>query len=140
MAEALGCHGEYVEKPDDIRPALERAFAAGCPAVVNVEPTTVLGQPPASSRCTPRSSDFQVPSFESFLHEHSKLGTQERETTMLTLVQGATVIQDATRVITGGAVAFEGDRIEAVGSFAELRRRWPDAPVLGGPDRLVMPV
>ena len=27
MAEALGGHGEYVEKPDDIRPALERAMA-----------------------------------------------------------------------------------------------------------------
>ncbi|MGV0878980.1 thiamine pyrophosphate-binding protein [Martelella sp. FLE1502] len=39
MAEALGCHGEYVETPDDIRPALERARAAvaeGRPAVVNV--------------------------------------------------------------------------------------------------------
>jgi acetolactate synthase-1/2/3 large subunit len=37
MAEALGCYGEYVEDPDGIRPALERAFAAGIPAVVNVK-------------------------------------------------------------------------------------------------------
>jgi thiamine pyrophosphate-dependent acetolactate synthase large subunit-like protein len=36
MAEALGCYGEYVEDPADIRPALERAYASGCPAVVNV--------------------------------------------------------------------------------------------------------
>ncbi|OGA14395.1 MAG: hypothetical protein A3H32_01475 [Betaproteobacteria bacterium RIFCSPLOWO2_02_FULL_63_19] len=36
MAEALGCHGEYVEEPGQIRPALERAFAAGRPALVNV--------------------------------------------------------------------------------------------------------
>jgi acetolactate synthase-1/2/3 large subunit len=36
MAEALGCHGEYVEEPDRIRPALERAFASGSPALVNV--------------------------------------------------------------------------------------------------------
>ncbi|MDP8924839.1 MAG: thiamine pyrophosphate-dependent enzyme, partial [Chloroflexota bacterium] len=36
MAEALGCHAEYVEDPDGIRPALERAFASGIPAVVNV--------------------------------------------------------------------------------------------------------
>jgi acetolactate synthase-1/2/3 large subunit len=36
MAEALGCHGEYVEEPEAIRPALERAFASGRPAVVNV--------------------------------------------------------------------------------------------------------
>jgi thiamine pyrophosphate-dependent acetolactate synthase large subunit-like protein len=37
MAEAFGCHGEYVEKPEDIRPALERAFASGKPALVNVK-------------------------------------------------------------------------------------------------------
>ncbi|MEP9378506.1 thiamine pyrophosphate-binding protein [Aquabacter sp. CN5-332] len=39
MAEALGCHGEYVEQPADIRPALERAaaqVAQGRTAVVNV--------------------------------------------------------------------------------------------------------
>ncbi len=39
MAEALGCHGEYVERPEDIRPALERAaaaVAAGRTALVNV--------------------------------------------------------------------------------------------------------
>ena len=36
MAEALGCHGEYVETPGEIRPALERAAASGKPAVVNV--------------------------------------------------------------------------------------------------------
>jgi len=39
MAQALGCHGEYVERPEDIRPALERAAKAvksGQPALVNV--------------------------------------------------------------------------------------------------------
>jgi acetolactate synthase-1/2/3 large subunit len=36
MAEALGCHGEFVEEPEAIRPALERAFATGTPALVNV--------------------------------------------------------------------------------------------------------
>ena len=36
MAEAFGAHGEYVEKPHDIRPALDRAAASGKPAVVNV--------------------------------------------------------------------------------------------------------
>ena len=35
-AKAFGCHGEYVEQPDNIRPAIERAFASGKPAVVNV--------------------------------------------------------------------------------------------------------
>ena len=39
LAQALGCHGEYVESPEDIRPALERAkraVAEGRPALVNV--------------------------------------------------------------------------------------------------------
>ena len=36
MARELGAHGEFVEKPQEIRPALERAFASGKPAVVNV--------------------------------------------------------------------------------------------------------
>jgi thiamine pyrophosphate-dependent acetolactate synthase large subunit-like protein len=36
-AESLGCHGEYVEEPAQIRPALERAFASGKPALVNVK-------------------------------------------------------------------------------------------------------
>lgn len=36
VVEALGGHGEFVEDPDGIRPALERALAAGRPACVNV--------------------------------------------------------------------------------------------------------
>ncbi|MGZ4170868.1 MAG: acetolactate synthase [Solirubrobacteraceae bacterium] len=36
VAQALGCHGELVSAPDELRPALERAFAAGRPALVNV--------------------------------------------------------------------------------------------------------
>jgi acetolactate synthase-1/2/3 large subunit len=36
VVEALGCHGELVERPADLRPALERAFSAGRPALVNV--------------------------------------------------------------------------------------------------------
>ena len=37
VVEALGGHGEHVTKPNEIRPALERAFASGRPALVNVE-------------------------------------------------------------------------------------------------------
>jgi acetolactate synthase-1/2/3 large subunit len=37
MMEALGGCGEYVEEPEDIRPALERAAKAGVPALVNVK-------------------------------------------------------------------------------------------------------
>jgi acetolactate synthase-1/2/3 large subunit len=36
VAAELGAHGEFVEKPHEIRPALERAWASGKPAVVNV--------------------------------------------------------------------------------------------------------
>ncbi|MBI2690591.1 MAG: acetolactate synthase [Solirubrobacterales bacterium] len=36
IAETLGGHGEFVESPDQLRPALERAFESGKPAVVNV--------------------------------------------------------------------------------------------------------
>jgi acetolactate synthase-1/2/3 large subunit len=36
MVEALGGYGELVERPEDIRSALERAFASGLPACVNV--------------------------------------------------------------------------------------------------------
>ena len=36
VVRALGGHGELVERPDELRPALERAFASGMPALVNV--------------------------------------------------------------------------------------------------------
>jgi acetolactate synthase-1/2/3 large subunit len=36
VVEALGGYGELVEKPGDIRPALERAYASGKPACINV--------------------------------------------------------------------------------------------------------
>ena len=37
VVEALGGHGEYCERPEEIRPALERAFSSGKPALVNVK-------------------------------------------------------------------------------------------------------
>ena len=36
VVEALGGHGEFVTRPDDIAPAIERAFASGKAACVNV--------------------------------------------------------------------------------------------------------
>ena len=36
VVAALGGHGELVTRPDEIRPAIERAFASGKPACVNV--------------------------------------------------------------------------------------------------------
>ncbi len=36
VVEALGGYGEMVDRPDEIRPALDRAFASGVPACINV--------------------------------------------------------------------------------------------------------
>jgi thiamine pyrophosphate-dependent acetolactate synthase large subunit-like protein len=36
VAAGLGAHGEYVEHPDQLRPALARAFASGRPACINI--------------------------------------------------------------------------------------------------------
>jgi len=36
VVEALGGHGELVERPEDLRPALERSLSCGRPALVNV--------------------------------------------------------------------------------------------------------
>ena len=36
VVQGLGGHGEFVEQPEDLKPALERAFASGKPALVNV--------------------------------------------------------------------------------------------------------
>ncbi|HWT08851.1 MAG TPA: thiamine pyrophosphate-dependent enzyme, partial [Roseomonas sp.] len=47
VAAALGAHGEYVTRAEDLAPALERAFAAGRPACVNV---VIAGQPAPSVR------------------------------------------------------------------------------------------
>jgi acetolactate synthase-1/2/3 large subunit len=46
MVEALGGYGELVERPEEIRPAIERAFASGLPACINVltDPNVVYGR------------------------------------------------------------------------------------------------
>jgi acetolactate synthase-1/2/3 large subunit len=43
VVSALGGHGELVQRPEELRPALDRAFASGKPACVNVltDPTVV---------------------------------------------------------------------------------------------------
>jgi thiamine pyrophosphate-dependent acetolactate synthase large subunit-like protein len=54
MFGAIGCHAEYVEDPDLIRPALERAAASGRPAVVNVITD------PAARAQTARYADYST--------------------------------------------------------------------------------
>jgi acetolactate synthase-1/2/3 large subunit len=36
VVEALGGYGELVKTPQDVKPAIERAFSSGKPALVNV--------------------------------------------------------------------------------------------------------
>jgi acetolactate synthase-1/2/3 large subunit len=43
IVEAMGGHGEHVTRPEEIRPALERAFASGKAACVNVEMRQDIG-------------------------------------------------------------------------------------------------
>jgi acetolactate synthase-1/2/3 large subunit len=47
LTEAFGGHGEHVERPDELGPALERALGSGEPAIVNVmlDPDAMAGHP-----------------------------------------------------------------------------------------------
>jgi acetolactate synthase-1/2/3 large subunit len=45
MAELMDCHGEHVTRPDEIRPALERALRSGKTALVNVIGDREVGHP-----------------------------------------------------------------------------------------------
>ena len=45
MVQGLGGHGEFVERPEDIKPAVERAIASGTPACVNVITDPTLPHP-----------------------------------------------------------------------------------------------
>ncbi|MCH7552973.1 MAG: hypothetical protein IIC82_03120, partial [Chloroflexi bacterium] len=52
IVEAMGGYGEEVRRPEDIRPALERAFASGLPACLNVitDPAASYGTMPGRSQ------------------------------------------------------------------------------------------
>jgi acetolactate synthase-1/2/3 large subunit len=49
IAEALGCHGELVSAPGDLRPAFDRALAGGGPALVNVLTDPTVAYPRRSN-------------------------------------------------------------------------------------------
>ncbi len=49
VARALGAHGELVSAPGELRPALERAFGSGLPAVVNVLTDPAIAYPRRSN-------------------------------------------------------------------------------------------
>jgi acetolactate synthase-1/2/3 large subunit len=49
LVQALGCHGEFVREPAELRGALERAFEAGRPALVNVLTDPAVAYPRKSN-------------------------------------------------------------------------------------------
>ncbi|MFC9981082.1 thiamine pyrophosphate-binding protein [Gordonia sp. NPDC127522] len=55
VAEGFGCHGEYVEREEDIAPAIKRAYASGKPAVVHVSV-----DPKANSEEMPSYAEFRT--------------------------------------------------------------------------------
>ena len=68
------------------------------------------------------------------------LGVVEQPMKHGLLVRGDIVTMNPTRtVLRDGAVAVSGQVITGVGSFDELRRRFPDATVIGTADTIVTP-
>ncbi len=55
VAEGFGCHGEYVTKAEDIKPAIERAYASGKVGVVHV-----VIDPKANSEEMPKYKEFRT--------------------------------------------------------------------------------
>ncbi|MET9038361.1 thiamine pyrophosphate-binding protein [Streptomyces mirabilis] len=53
VAEGFGCHGEYVERDEDIAPAVKRAYASGRPGVVHVA-------------VDPKANSEEMPSYDEF--------------------------------------------------------------------------
>lgn len=53
IIEAFGGHAEHVQRPQEVRPALERAFAAGVPACINV------AIDPKAGRYRPRMMQYE---------------------------------------------------------------------------------
>ncbi|MER7691511.1 thiamine pyrophosphate-binding protein [Streptomyces sp. NPDC097610] len=62
VAEGFGCHGEYVERDEDIAPAIKRAYASGKPGVVHVA-------------VDPQANSEEMPSYDEFRTWYAE-GTQ----------------------------------------------------------------
>ncbi|MBH0780746.1 thiamine pyrophosphate-binding protein [Nocardia bovistercoris] len=55
VAEGFGCYGEYVERDEDIAPAIKRAYASGRPGVIHV-----VVDPKANSEEMPSYDEFRT--------------------------------------------------------------------------------
>jgi acetolactate synthase-1/2/3 large subunit len=73
-AAGFGCHAEHVVEPGELRPALERAFASGKPACVNVmtDPNVIApvtramvgAPPPKAARERAEGETVQIPYYD----------------------------------------------------------------------------
>ncbi|MET9214140.1 MULTISPECIES: thiamine pyrophosphate-binding protein [unclassified Nocardia] len=62
VAEGFGCYGEYVEREEDIAPAIKRAYASGRPGVIHVA-------------VDPKANSEEMPSYDEFRTWYAE-GTQ----------------------------------------------------------------
>lgn len=62
VAEGFGCYGEYVDREEDIAPAIKRAYASGKPGVIHVE-------------VDPKANSEEMPSYDEFRTWYAE-GTQ----------------------------------------------------------------
>lgn len=62
VAEGFGCYGEYVERDEDIAPAVKRAYASGRPGVIHVA-------------VDPKANSEEMPSYDEFRTWYAE-GTQ----------------------------------------------------------------
>ncbi len=62
VAEGFGCYGEYVEREEDIGPAIKRAYASGRPGVIHVA-------------VDPKANSEEMPSYDEFRTWYAE-GTQ----------------------------------------------------------------
>ncbi|WP_067862904.1 thiamine pyrophosphate-binding protein [Nocardia shimofusensis] len=62
VAEGFGCYGEYVEREEDIAPAVKRAYASGKPGVIHVA-------------VDPKANSEEMPSYDEFRTWYAE-GTQ----------------------------------------------------------------
>ncbi|MFE3543038.1 thiamine pyrophosphate-binding protein [Nocardia sp. NPDC059177] len=62
VAEGFGCYGEYVEREEDIAPAIKRAYASGKPGVIHVA-------------VDPKANSEEMPSYDEFRTWYAE-GTQ----------------------------------------------------------------
>jgi acetolactate synthase-1/2/3 large subunit len=60
IAEGFGCVGKYVEKAEDMGPAIKEAFASGKPTVIHVPIDPVANHGGNENKDTPNYDEFRT--------------------------------------------------------------------------------